>query len=127
MTLVELTAVILVVMSLLTITFIGATTWKRGADRANCVANIRKVQLAVRGYANLNGFWPGDDLSMESPPLNLESEIFGPEKMLDRYPLCPSSGIYGFSGHTVPPLGTLFMRCSLELDREHTPSNFSGW
>ena len=54
MTLLELTVVILVLLSLISILFIGARAWKKGSDRAGCILNIRNVQQAVRGYANMN-------------------------------------------------------------------------
>ena len=60
MTLLELTVVILVLLSLISILFIGARAWKRGSDRAASILQIRNVQQAVRSYANMNGFNPGD-------------------------------------------------------------------
>ena len=55
MTLLELTVVILVLLSLISILFIGARAWKKGSDRSANILNIRNVQQAVRGYANMNG------------------------------------------------------------------------
>ena len=46
MTLLELTVVILVLLSLISILFIGARAWKKGSDRAGCIMQIRNVQLA---------------------------------------------------------------------------------
>ena len=37
MTLIELTVVILVLLSLISILFVGARAWKRGSDRAGCI------------------------------------------------------------------------------------------
>lgn len=54
MTLIELTVVILVLLSLISILFIGAKAWKKGSDRAANVINIRNVQQAVRGHAAMN-------------------------------------------------------------------------
>ncbi len=54
MTLIELTVVILVLLSLISILFIGAKAWKKGSDRAANIMNLRNTQLAVRGYSNLN-------------------------------------------------------------------------
>jgi prepilin-type N-terminal cleavage/methylation domain-containing protein len=54
MTLLELTVVILVLLSLLSILFVGAKAWKVGSDRAANVMNIRNVQQAVRGHAAMN-------------------------------------------------------------------------
>ena len=54
MTLLEMTIVILVLLSLTSILFIGARAWKRGADRSANIMNLRNVQLAVRGHASSN-------------------------------------------------------------------------
>ena len=54
MTLIELTVVILVLLSLISILFVGAKAWKVGSDRAANVMNIRNVQQAVRGHAAMN-------------------------------------------------------------------------
>ena len=41
MTLLELTVVILVLLSLISILFIGARAWKKGSDRAASILTIR--------------------------------------------------------------------------------------
>ncbi|MGC4017627.1 MAG: prepilin-type N-terminal cleavage/methylation domain-containing protein [Luteolibacter sp.] len=46
MTLLELTVVILVLLSLISILFIGAKAWKKGSDRAGCIMNIRNLHRA---------------------------------------------------------------------------------
>ena len=43
MTLLELTVVILVLLSLISILFIGARAWKKGSDRAANIMNIRNL------------------------------------------------------------------------------------
>jgi len=53
MTLLELTVVILVLLSLITILFVGARAWKKGSDRSANIMNIRNCQQAMRGYANM--------------------------------------------------------------------------
>lgn len=53
MTLIELTVVILVLLSLISVLFIGAKAWKDGADRANCVVYIGQYQKGVRSWANM--------------------------------------------------------------------------
>lgn len=54
MTLLELTVVILVLLSLISILFVGARAWKKGSDRSANIMNIRNVQQAVRGHQNMN-------------------------------------------------------------------------
>lgn len=123
MTLIELTVVILVILSLITILFVGARAWKRGSDRAGCLMQIRQVQVAVRSYANINGHVLGDDVS----PLSLQTEVIGSGKFLEQTPECPANGAYTFGGNTIPALGTLYMTCSLAASDSHVPEEYAGW
>ena len=79
MTLLELTVVILVLLSLISILFIGARAWKKGSDRAGCILNIRNVQQAVRGYIN-----------MHDNATPVEADIYGATGFL-KFPKCPAS------------------------------------
>lgn len=54
MTLLELTMVVLVLLALVSILFVGARAWVRGADRSENIMNIRNVQQAMRGHQNMN-------------------------------------------------------------------------
>ena len=58
-TLLELSVVILVLLSFATLLFLRGQAWKRGSDRAMCVANLSAVQKSIRGYANLHNLQPG--------------------------------------------------------------------
>jgi type II secretory pathway pseudopilin PulG len=61
MTLLELTVVILVLLSLISILFVGARAWKKGSDRSANIMNIRNTQQAMRGHENMNSLNVGDD------------------------------------------------------------------
>jgi len=80
MTLLELTVVILVLLSLISILFIGARAWKKGSDRAGCILNIRNCQQAVRGYLNMHP----DKVAV------VEADIFGTDSYL-KFARCPAS------------------------------------
>jgi type II secretory pathway pseudopilin PulG len=54
MTLLELTVVILVLLSLISILFVGARAWKKGSDRSANIMNLRNTQQAMRGHQNMN-------------------------------------------------------------------------
>ena len=123
MTLIELTVVIVVILSLVSILFLGASAWKRGSDRANCTMQIRQVQVAMRSYANLNSLNPGDDVS----PVVLKDQIVGPGMFVESSPTCPSGGLYTFAGNTVPTIGSLYMTCSLAVSDRHEPANYDDW
>ncbi len=123
MTLIELTVIVLVLLSLLSILFLGARAWKDGADRAGCVIRIRQVQMGVRSFANAQGLLPNTDTS----PRNLKAEVIGPDRYVELEPFCPGGGTYSFNGNTVPAVGTLFMSCSLAASKRHVPFDYTQW
>jgi hypothetical protein len=125
MTLLELTVVILVLLSLVTTLFFGAQAWKRGSDRALCIIHIQNVQKSVRSYANLYGYDEGD-----SAP-GLQGQIIGLGKYIEATPICPAGGNYSFGAvhgaDTIPPMGSLYMECTLSGTFEHVPANYGDW
>ncbi len=121
MTLLELTVVILVLLSLISILFIGARAWKKGSDRAGCIMQIRNVQQAVRSYANMNGVNPAATVT------GLQGLVVGTGKFVEKTPACPAAGTYTYGGDTVPAVGTLYMTCSLATTETHVPGSYSDW
>jgi prepilin-type N-terminal cleavage/methylation domain-containing protein len=117
MTLLELTVVILVLLSLISILFIGARAWKKGSDRAACVITIRNVQQMIRSYQNLN-----------DEPFGATIDVFviANEFQLSNIGTCPGGGDYDHAG-TIPPVGTLVMTCSLAGSDGHVPDDYYGW
>lgn len=124
MTLLELTVVILVLLSLISILFVGARAWKKGSDRSANIMNIRNVQQAVRAHQNMNGL-------LETNPLG-EEIIFG-NGTTDGYlkePIPPSLDIaaeYEFLG-TVPAIGTLYITNAV-ANTEYAPAatTYADW
>ncbi len=100
MTLLELTVVILVLLSLISILFIGARAWKKGSDRAANILNIRNVQQAVRAHTNVRGMSIGDTLA--------STDIVGSGKYLNSV-TAPNSDIGYTYGTAVPAIGTLYL------------------
>ena len=122
MTLLELTVVILVLLSLISILFIGARAWKKGSDRAGCILNIRNFQQAVRSYGNMNALNPGDT----APAFT--TVIIGTDKFMQNAPTCPGGGAYtGTAGTTIPLVGTVALTCSLAASDAHAPTNTGDW
>ncbi|MFM2198474.1 MAG: hypothetical protein RLZZ505_1906 [Verrucomicrobiota bacterium] len=125
MTLLELTVVILVLLSLISILFIGAQAWKRGSDKAMCIVQIQNVQKGVRSFSNLYGYSPSQSVA------GLQMRVIGLGKFIEETPECPGSGSYSFGvtygADTIPPVGELYMSCSLAGPQGHIPSNFSEW
>lgn len=125
MTLLEMTVVILVLLSLITVLFFGAQAWKRGSDRALCIIHIQNAQKGVRSYANLYGFSPGSNAP------NLQSQIFGLGRFIEATPVCPGGGTYAFGAtygvDTIPPMGSLYLSCDLATSDQHVPASTSDW
>ncbi len=117
-TLLELTVVILVMLSLISILFIGTRSWKRGSDRSGCIMNIRNAQNAVRAYQNSHAVDEGVNLDMTTA-------IIGPGLYIEN-PECPGGGGYSLLSH-IPYMGELVMTCSLSGSEEHTPTSHVDW
>jgi len=121
MTLLELTVVILVLLSLISILFVGARAWKKGSDRAANVMNIRNVQQAVRSYQNMNNVSEGSSVGTDDA-----GPIFGPGDFLENAPTHPVAGAaYDFTGD-IPAIGTLFMTGDA-ADYEPAAGSYKDW
>lgn len=124
MTLLELTVVILVLLSLISILFIAAQAWKRGSDRTLCIIHIHNVQKGVRSFSNMYGYGPGQSVT------GLEARVIGLGKFVEKTPICPGSGTYTygetFGPDTIPPIGELYLSCSL-AGSGHVPAEHSDW
>lgn len=121
MTLLELTVVILVMLTLVSVLFIGANAWKNGSDRVLCIINLQNVQKGVRSYANLNGYNPGATVP------GLQSQVIGLGRFVEVMPQCPGDGSYTSGGDVIPTLGNLYFNCSLSASGEHEPVNAEDW
>lgn len=119
MTLIELTIVVLTLITLTGILFVSSRAWKRGADRAACIANIHNVQLVTRSYQNLH------DLEFGAP-LDVEAMLVGPENFLPSLADCPAGGTYSYAD-TLPPVGYPVVNCTLSGGEKHVPVRTAGW
>lgn len=122
-TLLELTVIILVLLSIISVSFIGIKAWKRGSDRASCITNIRNMQLALRSHSNMYQLRPG----RVDPSGNLVNALVGPDGHLTNPPKCPGRGEYADLGNFVPQVGTLYMTCSLADSENHVPEFYGDW
>ena len=121
MTLIELTVVTLVLLSLISVLFVGARAWKRGSDRAGCIMNIRNVQQGMRSFQNMNGHNPGETV------VGAEGEVIGPDKFIESDPKCPGAGVYAMGGDILPLVGVLYMTCDLAGTLNHAPVPHLDW
>jgi prepilin-type N-terminal cleavage/methylation domain-containing protein len=122
MTLLELTVVILVLLSLMTILFIGARSWKKGSDRAGCIMNIRNIHQAVRGDQNMKGKNAGDAGLVAA-------RIIGAGGYIETSPTCPSTGVaFALADGNYPALNTAAVACpSIATETDHVPNSVTGW
>jgi type II secretory pathway pseudopilin PulG len=123
MTILELSIVIMVLLSLIGLTFIGAKTWKKGSDRATCLMNLERVQKGVRSLSNLYGYDPGTTVP------GLQARVIGHDLFVESTPTCPAGGEYSYTGDgdLIPLIGSLYMTCSLSEVDDHVPSTISDW
>lgn len=135
LTLIELTVVILVLLSLIGIMFIGAQGWKNGTDRATCILKIRNIQVATRSYQNLYGFQEGGYPTASGGTQNIAAHLYAKGYIeAEEYGntqgsiKCPSNGTYSTPFPDVfPALGELYMVCSLSDTNNHVPQIHSDW
>ena len=120
MTLLELTVVILVLLSLISILFIGARAWKKGSDRAANILNIRNVQQAVRAHVNMRGLTTpatvGGGAALAS------TEIVGSGKYLNTV-TNPVTGTLTYAYlEKVPAIGELYLTVTGDTGLEYSPT-----
>jgi type II secretory pathway pseudopilin PulG len=114
MTLLELTVVILVLLSLISILFVGARAWKKGSDRSANVMNIRNCQQAMRGYQNMYQKKTGDG--------------FTKVQLVDyvKYPTEPNTDVTYSTDELVTAQGVLWLKVAGPA--EYAPTNdTSDW
>ncbi len=133
--LLELAVVIAVLLSLTSILMIGARAWKNGSDRMGCLLNIRNVQMAVRSYQNLYGYSPGGMPYAENGTQNIADHLlakgyitvtmYGVASGLST---CPGGGTCTAEHPDVfPPVGRLYLQCSLADSRRHYLEENAEW
>ena len=114
-----MTVVILVLLSLITILFIGARAWKKGSDRSTNLINLRNTQQAMRGHQNTRQLAVGDAFT---------------EAMLTDYMKMPGpvATVTYTAGTVVTATGTLWLVASADglVGADYGPkavSDYSEW
>lgn len=125
LTLIEMTIVILIILSLIGVLFIGFKFYKDGADKATCLARISNAQKEVRSYQNMKLQTTDDDIVpsvMATAGLTTIQQI---ETGKDN--LCPGGGSYAIAAK-FPAVGTAAVTCSGgAADNLHKPESTDGW
>jgi len=117
MTLIEITVVILVLLTLIAVLFIGANIYKKGADRAACILNIRNIHQAVRADQNLENRNSGDAI------VGTILGVAGSGAYFETVITCPSAGGAYTVATTYPPIGTVGTDCATlgDATNKHFP------
>lgn len=118
LTTLEVLVILLVVAGGLFVARFAAEAWKRGKERSQCILNIRNAQTAGRSFQGMNQVAVGANLDW--------SKIIGPGQFLTDPPVCPGGGTYHLAAKA-PPVGSLFMTCSLATSLNHQPATTKGW
>jgi type II secretory pathway pseudopilin PulG len=121
MTLIEITVVILVLLTLIAVLFIGANIYKKGADRAACILNIRNIHQAVRADQNLNNQKEGDAI--------VGTIMGGADAYFENVITCPAAAA-GAGNYTIvttyPATGVVAATCTFDATT-HVPDAIEGW
>ncbi len=134
-TLVELTIIIAIMLTLTVVLFIGARAWIRGSDRAACVMTIQNVQKCVRSYQNLYGYNPGSMPYADHGTQSIADHLYqkgyideGMHASIKGSEDCPGGGHYEISNEEVfPPIGQLYVGCSLSGTQRHLLERRADW
>jgi type II secretory pathway pseudopilin PulG len=135
LTLLEMTIVIVMILSLASATFAGANAWKNGSTRTTCIMNIRNVQQAVRCYQNAYGYAPGSVVrpfkGSQSIAEHLSDQDYVSPLIYDQIvgnEPCPGGGTYATGDlQRFPAQGELFIECSLADSQKHFPDTGIEW
>jgi prepilin-type N-terminal cleavage/methylation domain-containing protein len=133
--LLEVTVVIAVLLSLTSVLFVGARAWKNGADRTACILNIRNVQQSVRSYQDIYGYTPGGMPYAENGTQDIAAHMYAKGYIttlqmsaIQGGDTCPGGGSYLRSHPDVfPPVGRLYLECSLSASDNHSPEDNLEW
>ncbi|MEM9080552.1 MAG: type II secretion system protein [Verrucomicrobiota bacterium] len=116
-TILELTIVILMLLSLVSILFIGVSGWKKGADRSKTLLVVRNIQQATRVHQNFSAAKPGDtDLSLGTSIFNSSGTAYirtSAPGIPPKHPVSGESFTFHSGGKNVyPENGTLYVTSS---------------
>jgi hypothetical protein len=135
LTTMELSTVIGVIISLALVTFAGANAWKNDSSRSLCISKARSVQLAVRSYQKVHDYHPGAKVCEFNGTTSIAKHIYDLKyitsdtykQVLGNEP-CPGGGTYSSASlDHFPPVGELFIECSLADSQSHGPGFRPDW
>jgi hypothetical protein len=131
----ELSVILVILLSLVSILFIGTAAWKRGSDRAACVMTLRNMQIAARSYQNMYGYDYGDSPAETDGTRDITEHLYAKGYIEAKLYAqsrgespCAAGGSYRCAVPDVfPACGRLFMNCSLVAAEGHAPLVHADW
>ena len=123
MTLIEVTVVMVVLLTLIWVFYFSATAYIKASNRTACLANQANLQKAVRGFQNLNQL-PETSTFIWSA-LDSNGFITNPSSLY-----CPTNAAKYLSAAdgVIPPLGTRAAPCvDLDYAVEHTADSLAQY
>lgn len=135
-TLVEMTVLISVSLSLISVVTTSARTWKRNSDRADCVAVLRNFQTAVRSYQNLYGYSDGmihvsingyTDITYHLLHKDLITRV-QQQQAMGMEPCCSGGTYFRTQPDRFPLPNEPYLNCSLAVaPQQHAPESSADW
>lgn len=122
-TFIELTAIILVIMSCASFLILAARARVENGRKEECINNQRNVQQRIRAYQLAHGLKPGDKFN--EAEFLIDSGLF-------QFPVCPSCNhITTMEPGIIPERGTAYMWCDWKNGHEtfqhEPPGSYTGW
>jgi len=105
MTLIELTVVIIVLLTLISVLFFAGTAYIKASNRTACLTNQATIQKAMRGYATLNQIVPTGSITWTT--IKADGYIGGLPSTMK----CPTNKNGYVALNKVPAQGTLVAPC----------------
>jgi len=99
--------------------FFAGRAYKKAADRAACILNIRNIQQAMRANMNLEAHEVGEKINWD--------DIIGTGKFLELEPRCPLHNQRYILSEKYPPTGKAAAKCPNAQSENHKPKSTVGW
>ena len=132
MTLIELTVVIIVLLTLISVLFFAGTAYIKASNRTACLANQATFQKAMRGYATLNQIEAGSSTAI-SWTTDIQADGFiGDITSME----CPTAKVVYDPETTNVAQGTQVAPCEdptyapnggADADEQHVPADIGNW
>ena len=144
MTLIELTVVIIVLLTLISVLFFAGTAYIQASNRTACLTNQATIQKAMRGYSTLNQLNTAADAIPNTATAPADNSVAAVDGATINWTTIKTAGFIGglpstmkcptdkTSGYTaataVPKIGELVAKCpNLTKVPDHVASDITNY